>query len=271
MNDSELGRLYSDGEIIFKEGDVGDALYVIQSGKVIITKRAASGELVIATLRSGEIFGEMALFDRLPRSATVRASGNARILKIDKKKLFSAIGRDPTLVFKVLESMSQRTRKLDEELIKLKKSNVDISHFFVDLDETCALILERARDIVSADNGSIMLFDDEGKSLAIRAAFGAEWDPKMRFVAGEGIAGDVLSTGRAELINNVSTDLRFKPGTASIKSMLCVPLAGKSNNLGVINMSKSSENLFTLDDLNSLRSVAIYASVAIENAQKLSG
>jgi len=271
MRDSELGRLYSDGEIIFKEGDVGDALYMIQSGKITITKKAASGELVIATLQSGEIFGEMALFDRLPRSATARASGNARILKMEKKRFFSAIGRDPTLVFKLLESMSQRTRKLDEELMRLKKSNVDISHFFVDVDETCALILERARDIVSADSGSIMLFDEEAKSLAIRAAFGTEWDPKMRFGAGEGIAGDVLNTGRAELINNVSTDSRFKSGTASIKSILCVPLVGKSNNLGVINMSKSSENLFTLDDLDSLRSVAIYASVAIENAKNLPG
>jgi len=270
MRDSELGRLYSDGEIIFKEGDVGDALYMIQSGKITITKKAASGELVIATLQSGEIFGEMALFDRLPRSATARASGNARILKMEKKRFFSAIGRDPTLVFKLLESMSQRTRKLDEELMRLKKSNVDISHFFVDVDETCALILERARDIVSADSGSIMLFDEEAKSLAIRAAFGTEWDPKIRFAVGEGIAGDVLSTGKAELINNVSIDSRFKSGEAHIRSMLCVPLKWKSNNFGVINMSKSSENLFTLDDLKLLRSVAINASVAIENAKNFS-
>lgn len=270
MNESELGRIYSDGEIIFREGDVGDAMYVIQSGKINITKKAASGEFVIATLQSGEIFGDMALFDKLPRSATARASGNAKILTIDKKKLFSTISRDPTLVFKLLESMSQRIRKLDQELMTLKKSNIDIMHFFIDVDEACNLILEEARNIVSADNGSIMLFDEEGKSLAIKAAFGTEWNPKMRFAVGEGIAGDVLSTGKAELINNVSIDSRFKSGAAHIKSMLCVPLKWKSNNFGVINMSKSSEKLFTLDDLKLLHSVAIYASVAIENAQNFS-
>ena len=270
MNESELGRIYSDGEIIFREGDVGDALYVIQSGKINITKKAASGELVIATLQSGEIFGDMALFDKLPRSATARASGNAKILTIDKKKLFSTISRDPTLVFKLLESMSQRIRKLDQELMTLKKSNIDIMHFFIDVDEACNLILEEARNNVPADNGSIMLFDEEGKSLAIKAAFGTEWNPKMRFAVGEGIAGDVLSTGKAELINNVSIDSRFKSGAAHIKSMLCVPLKWKSNNFGVINMSKSSEKLFTLDDLKLLHSVAIYASVAIENAQNFS-
>jgi len=270
MNESELGRIYSDGEIIFREGDVGDAMYVIQSGKINITKKAASGELVIATLQSGEIFGDMALFDKLPRSATARASGNAKILTIDKKKLFSTISRDPTLVFKLLESMSQRIRKLDQELMTLKKSNIDIMHFFIDVDEACNLILEEARNNVPADNGSIMLFDEEGKSLAIKAAFGTEWNPKMRFAVGEGIAGDVLSTGKAELINNVSIDSRFKSGAAHIKSMLCVPLKWKSNNFGVINMSKSSEKLFTLDDLKLLHSVAIYASVAIENAQNFS-
>jgi len=224
MNESELGRTYSDGEIIFREGDAGDALYVIQSGKINITKKTTSGELVIATLQSGEIFGDMALFDRLPRSATARASGNARILTVDKKKLFSTIGRDPTLMFKLLESMSQRIRKLDDELMKLKKSNIDVLHFFIDVDETCNLIMEEARNIVSADNGSIMLLDNDRKSLATKAAFGTEWDPKMRFAVGEGIAGDVLSTGKAELINNVSIDSRFRPGAAHIKSMLCVPL-----------------------------------------------
>jgi len=212
----------------------------------------------------------MALFDKLPRSATARASGNARILTIDKKKLFSSIGRDPTLVFKLLESMSQRIRKLDDELMKLKKSNIDVLHFFIDVDETCNLIMEEARNIVSADNGSIMLLDEEGKTLAIKAAFGTEWDPKTKFAIGEGIAGDVLSTGRAELINNVSIDSRFKRGAAHIKSMLCVPLKWKSNIFGVINVSRGSETLFTLDDLKLLHSVAIYSSAAIENAQNFS-
>jgi putative methionine-R-sulfoxide reductase with GAF domain len=270
MSEGELGRIYSDGDIIFKEGDIGEAMYVIQSGKINITKKATSGDLVIATLQSGEIFGEMALFDRLPRSATARASGNARILTIDKKKLFSTISRDPTLVFKLLESMSQRIRKLDEELMKLRKSKIDILHVFIDVDETSNLILEEARNIIPAENGSIMLLDDEEKLLSIKAAFGTEWDPKIRLAVGEGIAGDVVKTGKAELINNVSFDPRFKSGESHIKSMLCVPLRWKNNIFGVINMSTSSEKLFALDDLKLLHSVAIHASIAIENSKNFS-
>lgn len=116
MKEGELGKIYADGEVIFKEGEKGEVMYVIQAGEVRITKKLVSDHTTIATLQSGEIFGEMALFDKLPRSATAMASGEARVLSIDKKKLFSTISHDPTLAFKIIETMSQRIRRLDENL-----------------------------------------------------------------------------------------------------------------------------------------------------------
>lgn len=266
MKDGELGKVYAEGEIIFKEGDEGDRMYVIQSGRVQITKKTSAGDLTIATLGSGEIFGEMALFDRLPRSATAAAMDEARILSIDKKKLFQTIDRDPTLVLKTLEYMSRRIRRLDEEFTKLRKSKLDILQIFINVDETCNFILEEARNFIKADNGSIMLYSDEEKTLLIKAAFGTEWNPKTKLNAGEGIAGDVLKTGRAELINNVSMDPRYKKGSAHINSVICVPIKGKNTHFGVINMSRISENLFVIEDLKLLRFIALYASIAIENA-----
>jgi transcriptional regulator with GAF, ATPase, and Fis domain len=212
----------------------------------------------------------MALFDRLPRSASAKASGEARVLSIDKKKLFPSINRDPTLVFKLLDSMSQRIRKIDEELMKLKKSNLDILQTLIDVDETCNFILEEIKHLIPADNGSIMLLAEKESSLFIKAAFGTEYNPKVRLGAGEGIAGDVLRTGKAELINDAPKDPRFKSGAAHIRSLLCVPLKWESHILGVINMSRSSEKLFTLDDLKLLHSVAVHASIAIENAKNYS-
>ncbi|MEW6571111.1 MAG: cyclic nucleotide-binding domain-containing protein [Nitrospirota bacterium] len=264
MKDSELGKVYDNGEIIFREGEAGDRMYVVQSGKVKITKRSPSGDLTIAVLKNGEIFGEMALFDRLPRSATAEAFGEARVLGIDKEKLFRTISTDPTLAFRILESMSQRLRKLGEDFMKLQKRGLSIC---IDVDEICMYVLDEARNIIPADNGSIMLCGERQRTLVIKAAFGAEWQPKMKLGAGEGIAGDVLKTGKAELVNNVFMDSRFTAGSAEIKSMLCVPLKWKSSVFGVINMSNSSEKLFTLDELKMLRSLAIYASIAIENAR----
>jgi len=270
MKEGELGKVYASGEIIFNEGSIGEVMYVIQSGKVKITKRTDSGEVTIATLGEGEIFGEMAVFDRLPRSATAIALGDARVLSVDKKKLFTTINRDPTLVFKMLESMSQRIRRLDGELAKLKKEHTEISHICVDVDETCALVLEEAKHVISAGNGSLMLLDNEGKSLVIAAAFGEEADPKVVLSVGEGIAGDVLRTGKAELVNNVSLDSRFVPGGSRIASMLCAPLRCRDYSFGVINMSNRSENFFTLDDLKMLDALALYASIAIQNAKNFS-
>ena len=267
MKEGELGKIYADGEVIFHEGSTGDVMYVIQSGKVTITKKTASEEIAIATLDSGEIFGEMALFDRLPRSATAVASGEARVLSIDKKKLFSTISRDPTLVFKIIESMSTRIRRLDEELAKVKKHSAEVLHVSASIEDTCKFILDEAKEIINAENGSIMLLNEETKSLDIKAAFGKKAQVMMSLTAGEGIAGDVLLTGRAELVNNIALDARFKAGGTQITSLLCVPLRTKNAIFGVINMSNAKETMFTLDDLKLLHSLSVYASIAIQGAK----
>jgi CRP-like cAMP-binding protein len=266
MKEGELGRVYSNGEIIFREGEQGDRMYVIQSGMVKVTKETPVGEIFISTLGSGEIFGEMALFSRSTRSATVTALGNARVLGIDKKKLFSTISMAPTLVLKILESLSQRLRTIEEEFAKLKKSKLDLLHVYTDADETCDLILEEARNIISAENGSVMILDDERKTLSIRAAFGSESEPKVKLSMGNGIAGNVLKTGRAELIDKVLMDARFVKGAKCIESLICVPLKYKDRIFGVINMSNSSKKLFTLDDLKLLHTLSITASMAVQNA-----
>ena len=130
MKNGELGRVYADNEMIFGEGDKGDIMYVVQSGKVKITKLTQGGELTLATLQGGDIFGEMALFDKLPRSATATALGNARVLGIDKKKLFRSISHDPTLVFKMIETMSTRIRQLNERLAEQSEAKTEMQKIF---------------------------------------------------------------------------------------------------------------------------------------------
>ncbi|MBI5848051.1 MAG: Crp/Fnr family transcriptional regulator [Nitrospirae bacterium] len=123
MKDGDfLGRVYSDGEVIFKEGDKGEGMYVVQSGKVRISMQTSSGEVVLNTIGSGDILGEMAIFDKQPRSATASALGEARILSVDKAKLFRLISGDPTTAFKIIESMSTRIRRLSDELSKYKNA-----------------------------------------------------------------------------------------------------------------------------------------------------
>jgi CRP-like cAMP-binding protein len=265
MKEGELGKGYRDGEVIFKEGDRGELMYVIQAGRVKIKKDSPSGEITLGTLESGEIFGEMALFDRLPRSATAVASGDARILSVDRKKLFPTISKDPTLLFKILETMSQRIRRLNEEIAKLKKHQSNMAPVSANIEQTCNTILSEAQNIVAAEGGSIMLLDDKEEYLSVKAAFGAEAEVKVTLRAGEGIAGHVLKTGKAELMDNASADPRYLPGEAKIRSLLCVPIGREGHNFGVINMSNTSQKPFSPHDLKLLRTIAIYASIAIQN------
>jgi CRP/FNR family cyclic AMP-dependent transcriptional regulator len=122
MKVSELGKTYKDGEIICREGDEGKSMFVIQSGIVEVTKNLNGGEIVLRTMKKGEIFGEIALFDRMARSATVKALGEAIVLRVDKQGFFAKACKDPTLTFNILEGMSKRIRDLTHELSKYKEN-----------------------------------------------------------------------------------------------------------------------------------------------------
>ena len=271
MKEGELGRLYSNGEIIFREGENGDVMYVIQSGKVKISKNSSSGDITMATLQSGEIFGEMALFDKLPRSASATAEGDTRILSIDKKKLFSTIWKDPTVVLKVIETMSGTIRRLSKDFTELKKKKQNMLCGTMDRDETCSFILEEAREnVLAAENGSIMLLENGKDQLCISAAFGEQAQEKLDLAVGEGVAGDVIGTGRAELVNDVLTDSRYKVGSLEIGSLMCVPFKYQGNCFGVLNLSSRKANRFSLDNLKLLNSFSRYAAIALKNVMCMS-
>jgi flavin-dependent dehydrogenase len=106
----ELGRVYEDGEEIIRQGEIGNCMYVIQDGSVEVVKEVDGKQLRMAELGAGEFFGEMALFERIARSATVRAVGRARVLTIDKGALLGRIQQDPGLAFRMLEKLCNRIR-----------------------------------------------------------------------------------------------------------------------------------------------------------------
>jgi len=112
-----LGSLYSDGAVIIRQGETGQSMYVVQSGRVEVVQHAAGGsEQHLAFLEAGDFFGEMSVFEEEVRSATVRASGEARVLKIDKKTLMRRLHEDPLLAANLLKTMSHRIRELNGQL-----------------------------------------------------------------------------------------------------------------------------------------------------------
>lgn len=112
MGSNELGTLYAPGQPIVREGEPGDCMYVVQSGRVEVVKSTPDGEHRLRVLSDGDFFGEMSIFEREARSATVRAIDDARVLKVDKRTLLRRMKEDPTLAFNILETMSRRIRSL---------------------------------------------------------------------------------------------------------------------------------------------------------------
>lgn len=121
MTGPALGRLYQHGEIVCRQGDVGDCLYVVQEGHVEVIDEAGGRETLLRLAGKDELFGEMAVFERQRRSATIRARGTARILTIDKRNFLRQINEDPSLAFNIVQRMSQRVRALSAELVRLRQ------------------------------------------------------------------------------------------------------------------------------------------------------
>ena len=122
MSSGTLGRVYEDGEILLKQGDVGDSMFVIQEGEVEVVLERNGRETLLHTAGAGEMLGEMAIFLHEARSATVRAKGRARALTVDKKNFLRRINEDPSIAFRLVESMSRRVRELSRELAELRQA-----------------------------------------------------------------------------------------------------------------------------------------------------
>lgn len=120
MVSGALGKLYRDGEIIIRQGETGNNMYVIQDGEVEVILESGDHEIQLDVHGPGAFFGEMAIFDRDVRSATVRALGEVRVLTVDKKNLMRRVHEDPSLAFRLIETMSHRIRELVDKVAVLE-------------------------------------------------------------------------------------------------------------------------------------------------------
>lgn len=101
---------YAAGDVIFAEGDKGDAMYVVRTGEVAIERRGH----VMETLSGGGIFGEMALIDGSPRSATVRARTDCEVAPINEKSFLFLVHETPYFAIAVMRTLAERLRRMDE-------------------------------------------------------------------------------------------------------------------------------------------------------------
>lgn len=106
----EETRSFAEGEVIFKEGDAGDAMFGVKDGAIDLIVAGTT----IETVTAGGIFGEMAIIDHAPRSATAVAARPSQIVVIDEARFKSLTQGDPEFALIVLRVISRRIRVMDK-------------------------------------------------------------------------------------------------------------------------------------------------------------
>src|SRR5216117_2283594 len=135
--------------ILFRAGDEGDAMYVIERGKVRICVRTTQGhELTLTELVRGDFFGEMALLDGKRRSADAVVAQDARLAVLSRKHFLSFVRSSPNVALELLSALANRLRHTDEPLRHSATRNVNV-------EEAAQLTLaDRAADIIAEFGGS---------------------------------------------------------------------------------------------------------------------
>jgi CRP-like cAMP-binding protein len=117
----------AEGRVVFSEGDQGSEMYVIIDGEIEIVKRTSlETSKTLTTLKKGDIFGEMALIDELPRSATAIAKKPGKLLVMDEALFYSLARNNADFAFKMIKVLSERIRKSNDTISRLATENRDV-------------------------------------------------------------------------------------------------------------------------------------------------
>lgn len=143
-------RLYRAGELVFDQGDAGSSMYLVQSGavRIFLAATESSAVVVLAELRTGEYFGELAVFDDKPRSASVRALVDTVLLELTRNDLAEHLGRSKAAAMTILGEMASRLRETNA-LLGQRATKDAVREF-----EESLTWGQRLADRVAALNGS---------------------------------------------------------------------------------------------------------------------
>jgi len=170
-----------------------------------------------------------------------------------------------------LSDQGSETEKYYHGLMALSRVSAAISGLH-ELDDILGIGLDNVLNIMNGTVGGIMLLDEPTQTLFYRVYHGlsAKYTEELRLKLGEGIAGKVAQSGRAVLLEDISsepnalrTDLLSLEG---LRAFICVPLRAKDNVLGVLNVASRTPHSFTKEDVHLLHSIGDQLGTAIEQA-----
>jgi len=161
----ERGTLYEkygtevkSGRAIFNEGEAGDTMYIIQQGRVKITKRIGNSEKILMVLQKGDFFGEMAIVNQAPRTATATAVDNCQLLCFNRQGFLSMISNNSNIAMNIIEKLCLRLQRADNAIRDLTKRDIK------------SLVISVLNDLSHAHQGAgraqSLVYKDTLKSIA---------------------------------------------------------------------------------------------------------
>lgn len=130
------------GQILFREGDASDALYVIKKGSISVTKSKGSGEIQLAELKAGEMIGEMAFFDNKPRSAGAKAKTDAVVIILPFSSLYAQFKTFPEWLKAMVKTINSKLRDANAKIKNLEQLSAQETTVFTThmVTRLCAII-----------------------------------------------------------------------------------------------------------------------------------
>lgn len=316
FTDSELANLpqlvtevtLAKGDILFSEGDIGNALYIIKTGQVEILKRAAEGQQTLAVRGEGVVIGEMSLLDKSLRMATIRGlSDTAILLAISQDAFDKMLDKNPHVARTILRTVAPRwnetTAILQENELALQEAHDELAEKMTQLqarveelsalneitelvttshdsEETLATASHKIADLFKVYYCNIGLFDSSKKELSIIAEYASE----MRGASGANLKipildspslSQVVESKKSMILSDIQPDSSDKPlhnflHANHIQSSMLVPLVVHNEIIGTISISSNlADRVFSPADVALAETVAGQIGGAIENIRLL--
>jgi CRP-like cAMP-binding protein len=120
---SRFGQELQAGTVIFKEGDEGDQMFIIQSGRVKVSRPIGGKEQLLAVLGKGDFFGEMALVTRERRTATVTTLEAVRLLAFNREGFLNMINKNPKIALNIIDKLCRRLANANQHLRHLARKD----------------------------------------------------------------------------------------------------------------------------------------------------
>jgi len=152
IGDLGLERKYTKNSIVFLEEEIGAILFIILQGRVKVVRTDDSGkEVILSILGQGDFFGEMALLDDLPRSATVVALDKSDLFIIHRRDFLGLVEKNPQVAAALLRELTRRLRKSNEQIESLSLKDA--------VGRVAAVILQLADDVGKIRKGAVVIED----------------------------------------------------------------------------------------------------------------